>query len=141
MLTPRQIYWPEIKHFTFFTIPENLRKSVTFPDCPTECVTQPQRRYFRQWYRPISYHRRQEVGYVRNYIHRCGIWMIRTGGEFHSHPDAHWHASVVDDVQRRHLIALLSQNEKQLKQRRTFYLKNRKLLRYLHKYIIYICIW
>lgn len=32
----------------------------------------------------------------------------RTWGEFHSHPDAHRHASVMDDMQRRHLLVLLS---------------------------------
>ena len=41
---------------------------------------------------------------------------IRTRGKFHSHPDAHWHASVVDNMQRRHLLVLFSQYEKQLKQ-------------------------
>lgn len=35
-----------------------------------------------------------------------------TRSEFHAHPHAHGHDSVVDDVQRRYLREFLSQNEK-----------------------------
>jgi len=38
---------------------------------------------------------------------------VTTGGEFHSHPDAHRHASVVDDMQGRHLLVLFPEYEKQ----------------------------
>lgn len=45
--------------------------------------------------------------------------VIRTRGKFHSHPDAHWHASVVDDMQGRHLLVLFPEYEKQLKKAKT----------------------
>lgn len=49
----------------------------------------------------------------------------RTWSEFHSHPDAHRHASVVDDVQRRHLLVFFPQYEKHLdmltKKKKTMY--------------------
>lgn len=38
---------------------------------------------------------------------------VTTWGEFQSHPNAHWHNSMVNNVQRRHLVVFLPQDKEE----------------------------
>lgn len=72
----------------------------------------------------VRAHRSEHVVRVHDDVHE-GIQQpeergVSARGELHAEPDGHWHYTVVDHMQRRHVVKLLSEYKEDLRTKITF---------------------